>query len=212
MAPVLRKVRRVTGCLVGELLFMSWCIGERRGEASTRNFDCRGPGRNPWADCSVANRKRQISSPTARVAQRRGTTLRASPVPVRIRPRAPFHSSRKRTQRAQCNFPPSRSLRSFVAIYFLESKPQQTGTGLLIRVGEVATTSGSTKSKMPGRLTRRTPPFEGGRAGANPAPAANPYQPVSSKSERLSYKQRTLESYQHGLPTASWRNQERAGL
>ena len=90
MAPVLRKVRRVTGCLVGELFFMNWCIGERRGEASSRTFDSRGPGRNPWADCSVANRKRQISSPTARVAQRRGTTLRASPVPVRIRPRAPF--------------------------------------------------------------------------------------------------------------------------
>ena len=32
-----------------------------------------------------------------------------------------------------------------------ESKPQQTGTGLLIRQGEVATTSGSTNS-LPGRL------------------------------------------------------------
>ena len=29
---------------------------------------------------------------------------------------------------------------------FKESKPQQTGTGLLIRYGEVATTSGSTNS------------------------------------------------------------------
>src|SRR6185503_9868168 len=34
---------------------------------------------------------------------------------------------------------------------FTESKPQQTGTGLLIRNGEVATTSGSTNS-LPGRL------------------------------------------------------------
>src|ERR1043166_9918436 len=35
---------------------------------------------------------------------------------------------------------------------FREPKPQQTGTGLLIRYGEVATTSGSTNS-LPGRLT-----------------------------------------------------------
>ena len=35
--------------------------------------------------------------------------------------------------------------------------------------------------------------------GANPGEAANS-QPVSSKSERQSYKLRTLESYQHGLP------------
>ena len=41
--------------------------------------------------------------------------------------------------------------------FFLEPKPQQTGTGLLIRYGEVATTSGSTNlfaswcnSSMPG--------------------------------------------------------------
>ena len=34
---------------------------------------------------------------------------------------------------------------------FKESKPQQTGTGLLIRHGEVATTSGSTNS-LPGHL------------------------------------------------------------
>ena len=34
---------------------------------------------------------------------------------------------------------------------FTELKPQETGTGLLIRFGEVATTSGSTNS-LPGRL------------------------------------------------------------
>ena len=34
---------------------------------------------------------------------------------------------------------------------FVELKPQQTGTGLLIRYGEVATTSGST-TFLPGRL------------------------------------------------------------
>ena len=55
---------------------------------------------------------------------------------------------------------------------FKESKPQQTGTGLLIRYGEVATTSGSTNS-LPGRLISRTSPFEGANAGAIPAPAAN---------------------------------------
>ena len=55
---------------------------------------------------------------------------------------------------------------------FEELKPQQTGTGLLIRYGEVSTTSGSTNS-LPGRLTSRTSPFEGERGGANPSPAAN---------------------------------------
>ena len=34
---------------------------------------------------------------------------------------------------------------------------------------------------LPGRLISRTPPFEGGHVGANPAPAANFPQPVSSK-------------------------------
>ena len=55
---------------------------------------------------------------------------------------------------------------------FVELKPQQTGTRLLIGYGEVATTSGST-TFLPGRLISRTPPFEGGHVGANPAPAAN---------------------------------------
>ena len=72
------------------------------------------------------------------------TTSRASPVQVRVLSRAPF----------------------------AESKPQQTGTGLLIRFGEVATTSGSTNS-LPGRLISRTSPFEGDRAVASPAPAAS---------------------------------------
>jgi hypothetical protein len=54
----------------------------------------------------------------------------------------------------------------------LELKPQQTGTGLLIRFGEVATTSGSTIF-IAGSSNRRTAPFEGANAGAIPAPAAN---------------------------------------
>ena len=37
-------------------------------------------------------------------------------------------------------------LHSAFYISLLELKPQQTGTGLLIRYGEVATTSGSTNS------------------------------------------------------------------
>ena len=40
--------------------------------------------------------------------------------------------------------------KSSLAHQFQESKPQQTGTGLLIRFGEVATTSGSTNS-LPGQ-------------------------------------------------------------
>src|SRR5919109_215798 len=51
-----------------------------------------------------------------------------------------------------------------------------------------------------GSSNSRTSPFEGERGGANPSPAANSPQPVSSKSERQSYKLKTLESYQHGLP------------
>ena len=79
---------------------------------------------------------------------------------------------------------------------------------------------------LPGRLISRTSPFEGERGGASPSPAATPFHiadfilqtqfrsdqfaiynlksaiiwPVSSKSERQSYKLRTLESYLHGLP------------
>ena len=65
--------------------------------------------------------------------------------------------------------------------------------------------------KMPGRLIRRTAPFEGAYAGANPAPAAK-LQPVSSKSERQFYKLRTLESYQHGPPVSAAGNFFGAGL
>jgi hypothetical protein len=43
---------------------------------------------------------------------------------------------------------------SSLAHQFTESKPQQTGTGLLIRFGEVATTSGST------RFSDEETPFE----------------------------------------------------
>ena len=72
---------------------------------------------------------------------------------------------------------------------FVELKPQQTGTGLLIRYGEVATTSGSTNF-LPGRLTSRTPPFEGGHVGANPAPAAN--SPLGGEiASRLAYTQQS---------------------
>jgi hypothetical protein len=58
------------------------------------------------------------------------------------------------------------------ASILMESKPQQTGTGFLLRFGEVATTSGST-FHLPGRLISRTSPFDGERVGASPAPAAN---------------------------------------
>ena len=73
---------------------------------------------------------------------------------------------------------------------FLELKPQQTGTGLLIRYGEVATTSGSTNF-LPGRLISRTPPFEGGHVGANPAPAANSLPLGGEIGSRLAYTQKS---------------------
>jgi hypothetical protein len=55
---------------------------------------------------------------------------------------------------------------------FMELKPQQTGTGLLIRYGEVATTSGSTISLRDGVISNSAL-FESVVVGANPAPAAN---------------------------------------
>ena len=66
------------------------------------------------------------------------------------------------------------------SLYFLpvlsELKPQQTGTGLLLRYGEVATTSGSTISLRDG-VTSNSALFESVVVGANPAPAAN-FRPV----------------------------------
>ena len=58
----------------------------------------------------------------------------------------------------------------------LELKPQKTGTGLLIRFGEVATTSGSTNSLRDG-VTSNSALFESAVDGANPSPAAN-FRPV----------------------------------
>jgi hypothetical protein len=54
----------------------------------------------------------------------------------------------------------------------MESKPQQTGTGLLIRYGEVATTSGSTNA-LPCSVTRSIPGFDPVGLGANPSEAAS---------------------------------------
>ena len=100
----------------------------------------------------------------------------------------------------------------------MESKPQQTGTGLLIRFGEVATTSGSTNS-LPRGVTRSIPGFDPDGLGANPSEAAN----VSKSSfdrlggeiaSRLAYTQKSRGQNLPGRPpsNASWRNQERAGL
>src|ERR1043166_77002 len=55
---------------------------------------------------------------------------------------------------------------------FKESKPQQTGTGLLIRHGEVATTSGSTNS-LPGRLIVGQRPLKARMLVRFQPPAAN---------------------------------------
>src|SRR5439155_7963080 len=59
---------------------------------------------------------------------------------------------------------------------FSELKPQKTGTGLLIRFGEVATTSDSTNSLRDG-VTSNSALFESAVDGANPSPAAN-FRPV----------------------------------
>ena len=70
--------------------------------------------------------------------------------------------------------PPTSFLHSSLCLlpFLSESKPQQTGTGLLIRYGEVATTSGSTISLRDG-VTSNSALFESVVVGANPAPAAN---------------------------------------
>ena len=62
--------------------------------------------------------------------------------------------------------------KSSLAHHFSELKPQKTGTGLLIRFGEVATTSGSTNSLRDG-VTSNSALFESAVDGANPSPAAN---------------------------------------
>jgi hypothetical protein len=68
---------------------------------------------------------------------------------------------------------------------------------------------------LPGRLMSRTPPFEGGYAGANPAPAAkfgkSSFDPLGGEiASRLAY---TQQSEGQNLPErpfsfASWCNQE----
>ena len=83
---------------------------------------------------------------------------------------------------------------------FLELKPQQTGTGLLIRYGEVATTSGST-NLLPGRLISRTPPFEGGHVGANPAPAAISFPLGGETGSHLAYTQKSEGQNLPGRPS-----------
>jgi hypothetical protein len=57
---------------------------------------------------------------------------------------------------------------------FQEPKPQQTGTGLLIRFGEVATTSGSTS--LPGRLTAGHRPLK-----ASVVVRIHPRQPIIAR-------------------------------
>ena len=91
---------------------------------------------------------------------------------------------------------------------FRESKPQQTGTRLLIGYGEVATTSGSTNF-LPGRLISRTPPFEGGHVGANPAPAANSLALGGEIASRLAY---TQQSKGQNLPGRPFLNLSRSGF
>ena len=96
---------------------------------------------------------------------------------------------------------------------FKESKPQQTGTGLLIRHGEVATTSGSTNS-LPGRLIVGQRPLK-----ARMLVRFQPRQPVFGKSSfdppggeigsRLAYTQKSEGRNLSGRPAfakaTAWR-------
>ena len=99
--------------------------------------------------------------------------------------------------------------KSSLAYQSKESKPQQTGTGLLIRYGEVATTSGSTNS-LPGRLIVGQRPFEGANAGAIPAQAANfgnsSFDPPGGEIEsRLAYTQKSEGQNLSGRPAFALR-------
>jgi len=49
-------------------------------------------------------------------------------------------------------------LRPFAADNFRELKPQKTGTGLLIRFGEVVTTSGSTSLRLSAAMKKAAAP------------------------------------------------------
>ena len=69
----------------------------------------------------------------------------------------------------------SASRRPLSPTIFVELKPQQTGTGLLIRHGEVATTSGST-TFLPGRLIAGHRPLK-----ASVVVRVHPRQPVSAR-------------------------------
>lgn len=99
-------------------------------------------------------------------------------------------------------------------VVFSEPKPQQTGTGLLTRYGEVATTSGSSIFAA-GSSNSRTSPFEGERGGANPSPAAIfMSSPDGETGSRLSYKQESEAQLLLGRPDfiASWCNKQHTGL
>ena len=69
----------------------------------------------------------------------------------RAKAAAPKHGVRRRA------FPVAIASYGSAGQFFTESKPQQTGTGLLIRHGEVATTSGSTSLRPRRRSGRRLP-------------------------------------------------------
>ena len=74
---------------------------------------------------------------------------------------------KRRAPRFAARFIPHNSY--LIPFPFAEPKPQQTGTGLLIRLGEVATTSGSTilRSELtPVRSERRVPSTASGRRRA----------------------------------------------
>ena len=83
---------------------------------------------------------------------------------------------RRQCRRESCREHPPSLCELRRAGQFMELKPQQTGTGLLIRYGKVATTSGSTISLRDG-VTSNSALFESAFVGANPAPAAN-FRPV----------------------------------
>jgi len=80
--------------------------------------------------------------------------------------RLQFVRSRSPTQRHDVESVASAGASPAASTIFKELKPQQTGTGLLIRLGEVATTSGSTSLRpllrRGRRLARRSTRCEGG--------------------------------------------------
>ena len=104
---------------------------------------------------------------------------------------------KRRATRFAARFIPHNSY--LIPFPFAEPKPQQTGTGLLIRLGEVATTSGSTNSTA-SWCNSSMLGFDPYGLGANPSEAAKQFSPGGEIASRLAYTQKSRGQNLPGRP------------